>query len=178
MDLAFRPLTDDDLPLLHGWLNEPGVVRWWEDDDLSWEGVVAHYGSDGRDPDTTHHLAEVDGSPIGWVQCWPAETGDDESRPWADHGLVLERTIGIDYLLGTPGDRGRGIGSLMIATFVEDVAFAEHPERDTVAAGPYLANEASWRALARAGFTHVADLVHDGDDEPCRLMARRRTVEA
>ena len=41
MSFAFRPLTDDDLPLLHAWLNEPGVVEWWEGDDVSWDAVVA-----------------------------------------------------------------------------------------------------------------------------------------
>lgn len=173
MRLDFRRLTDDDLPLLHAWLNEPGVVQWWEGDDVSWEAVIADYGS-GADPHVEHWLAQVDGEPIGWVQTWPAETGTDESGPWQDHGIVLDRTVGIDYLLGSPSSRGRGIGSLMLATFVEDVVFPGHPDRDTVAAGPYVANEASWRALARAGFVHVADVVHDGDDEPCRLMARRR----
>ena len=26
--ITFRPLTDDDLPLLHAWLNNPDVARW------------------------------------------------------------------------------------------------------------------------------------------------------
>jgi acetyl esterase/lipase len=38
MEVTFRRLTDDDLPLLHDWLNESGVVRWWEGDDVSWAG--------------------------------------------------------------------------------------------------------------------------------------------
>jgi hypothetical protein len=45
VQVTFRPLVDADLPMLHGWLNEPGVVRWWEDDDVSWDGVVRDYGS-------------------------------------------------------------------------------------------------------------------------------------
>ncbi len=39
-----------------------------------------------------------------------------------------------------------------------------------VAAGPCLANTASWRALGGAGFGHVADVVHDGDTEPWGVM--------
>ena len=27
--ITFRRLVEDDLGLLHWWLNEPGVVRWW-----------------------------------------------------------------------------------------------------------------------------------------------------
>lgn len=30
--ITFRPLNDD-LPVLHGWLNDPAVVQWWEGDD-------------------------------------------------------------------------------------------------------------------------------------------------
>jgi hypothetical protein len=48
VDVTFRRLVDDDLPLLHRWLNEPGVVRWWEDDDVSWDGVVRDYGRAAR----------------------------------------------------------------------------------------------------------------------------------
>ena len=43
--LRLRPLTDDDLPVLHAWLNEPGVVWWWEGDDVSWEAVVRDYAA-------------------------------------------------------------------------------------------------------------------------------------
>ena len=54
MTWTFRRLTDDDLPLLHVWLNEPGVVRFWEGDDVSWPGVIAQYGS----PEIRATLAE------------------------------------------------------------------------------------------------------------------------
>jgi len=50
MDLTFRRLADDDLPVLHRWLNEPGLVRWWEGDDVSWQAVVRDYGSANPDP--------------------------------------------------------------------------------------------------------------------------------
>ena len=62
----------------------------------------------------------------------------------------------------------------MIDSFVDDVVFARHRTWRTVAASPYVANHASWRALARAGFEHVTDVVHAGDSDPCRLMVRRR----
>ena len=43
--ITFRRLVDADLPMLHGWLNDPKVVEWWEGDDVSWEAVVRDYGS-------------------------------------------------------------------------------------------------------------------------------------
>jgi RimJ/RimL family protein N-acetyltransferase len=140
LTITFRPTTDDDLPLLHRWLNEPGVVEWWEGDDVSWEGVVRDYGS-GRDDGTEHFLALLDGRPVGWIQTWSPE--DDAG------------SVGIDYLLGEPADRGRGIGSAMIRAFVETVL----PERTRITADPERANLASVGALRRAGFVPEGDLM-------------------
>ncbi len=36
VDVTFRALADVDLPMLYEWLNEPGVVRWWEGQDVPW----------------------------------------------------------------------------------------------------------------------------------------------
>lgn len=173
-----RRLASDDLLLLHGWLNEPGVVRWWEGDDVSWEGVVDQYWST-VDDHVEHWIAELDGVPFGWAQCWDAATElardpGGEVPGWLAAGVDLDGLAGIDYLVGDPGDRGAGRGSAMIDAFVTDVVLGADTTWRTVAASPYLANTASWRALARAGFTHLADVVHEGDEEPCRLMVRHR----
>lgn len=170
--ITFRPLTDDDLPLLHRWLNDPGVVRWWEGDDVSWDGVVAHYGS-GRPADSTElWLGLQDGGPIGWIQCYPAADEPEETAPWTALG-AHETAAGIDYLLGEPGARGKGLGSSMIRAFVKQVVFGQHPEWTQACAGPFTANEASWRALAKAGFRKLGTI--EDEDGECTLMAIDRT---
>lgn len=172
VDLAFRRLTDDDLPLLHRWLNEPGVVRWWEGDDVSWEAVQRDYGSASTDP-AEYWLALRDGEPVGWIQCYLAAdyAGEDEPEAW--WRLGVERTAaGIDYLIGDPTDRGSGLGSAMIRAFVDDVVLPLHPTWSSVCASPVAANVASWRALEKAGFVHRGDF--DSQHGPCRLMVRRR----
>ncbi len=169
--ITFRRLTDDDLPQMHRWLNDPAIVEWWEGDDVSWKGVVETYGSGNTDP-VEHFLALLDGEPLGWIQCYGAEwEEDDEAYYWDDH-LDLEETAGIDYFVGGASRRGRGLGSAMIRAFVHDVVFANHPEWNVVAAGPFEANTASWKALERAGFRRIALL--DDDEGPCVLMALER----
>jgi hypothetical protein len=69
MDVHFRRLHDDDLPLLHRWLNEPGVVRWWEGDDVTWEAVLRDYDSAATDP-AEFWIATVGSEDIGWIQCY------------------------------------------------------------------------------------------------------------
>ena len=170
MDVAFRRLTDDDLPILHRWLNEPGIVRWWEGDDVSWEGVVRDYGSSNAD-DTEHWIASVDGRDVGWIQCY---AGVDEPEEWAQlWALGVDRTgAGIDYLIGDTADRGRGLGTSVIRAFVADVVFGLHPEWSQACAAPHVENTASWRALEKAGFRFVG--IVEGKDGPGRLMVADR----
>ena len=170
MQVTFRRLVDDDLPTLHRWLNEPGVARWWEGDDVSWAGVVRDYGSPHADS-TEHWIASVDGRDVGWIQCYPTADEREEAEPW--WALGVDRTAaGIDYLVGDSTDRARGIGSAMISAFVEDVVFARHPEWTQAAAAPLEANVASWRALEKAGFRFVGIVPEKGG--PGRLMVADR----
>ncbi|MDP8929077.1 MAG: acetyltransferase [Actinomycetota bacterium] len=168
MDLTFRRLPDDDLPLLHAWLNEPGVVRWWEGDDVTWDAVERDYGSASTDP-TEYWLATVADEPVGWMQCYLAAdyAGEEEADAWFRLGLP-RTTGGIDYLVPDPGRRGRGLGSRMIRAFVDDVVLQRHPEWTHVAASPQAGNVASWRALEKAGFSVVGEF--DSSHGRCRLF--------
>jgi aminoglycoside 6'-N-acetyltransferase len=152
MQISFRPLTYSDLPLLHRWLNDPEVVRWWEGDDVSWDAVVRDYGPTSNEP-TEHWIASVEDEPIGWIQCYAAVDygAEDEVQHWWRAGV--DRTAaGIDYLIGEADTRGRGWGTAMIRTFVTDIVFGRHPEWSQACASPLAANKASVRALEKAGF--------------------------
>lgn len=191
----FRRVRDDDLELLHRWLNEPGVVRFWEGDDVSWPAVIANYGSpemratlatehpdydyDATEADFDHHHVErylglVDGKPVGWIQCYAVDDFDDEDETRAWLNLGYDPTgAGIDYLLGDPASRGKGVGSSMIRAFIDSVVFGEHSHWTQVGASPVAANTASCRALAKAGLR----LFGSFEDElgPCDLYAQRRS---
>jgi aminoglycoside 6'-N-acetyltransferase len=170
VEVTFRRLVDDDLPMLHRWLNEPGVVQWWEGDDVSWDAVVAEYGSSQTDP-VEFWIASIDGREVGWIQCYAAADEPEESDPW--WALGVDRTAaGIDYLVGEPFDRGTGVGSELIRAFVADIVFGLHPEWTQACAAPYAANVASWRALEKAGFRFAG--IVDDDAGPCRLMVADR----
>lgn len=168
--IGFRPVTIDDLPTMHRWLNEPGVVRWWEGDDVSWDAVVDDYGPDDDDP-YEHWLALVDGQPVGWIQCCAlSEFEDDDAQGWLDHG-IQPTAAGIDYLIGEPSARGTGLGSAMIAAFVSEVVFGMHPDWTQAAADPSKHNVASCRALEKAGFRSVGLIEEPAkDDSPWQLM--------
>ena len=171
LKIDFRPLADADLEMMHVWLNEPGVVRWWEGEDVSMPAVVNDYGSQRTDVATEHWIAEIDGDPIGWICCWPVTDGGDESEPWFPLG-VEQTAAGIDYLVAAPDRRGQGVGSQMIRAFTFNVVFGRHCEWTQAAASPYTANAASCRALEKAGFRFAGSIQYpdDEDEGPCSLM--------
>jgi RimJ/RimL family protein N-acetyltransferase len=170
-EITFRPLEDEDLPLLYRWLNDPAVILWWEGRDVSRDAVVRDYGSDHKSA-VEHWMALIDGEPLGWIQCYCAKHAEDgETYHWADH-VDLEQTGGIDYLVGNAARRGQGVGSTMIRAFVTDIVFARHPAWQFAAAGPFEANIPSWKALEKAGFRRRATL--NDDDGACVLMVIER----
>jgi GNAT superfamily N-acetyltransferase len=119
-------------------------VRWWEGDDASWEVVVRDYGAAGTDS-TEHWIASLDGSDVGWIQCYPAVDEPEETEVWWNLG-VDRSAAGIDDLVGDPAMRGRGIGSAMIRAFVADVVFgASTPD------SPRCAQGRTWRTRVRGG---------------------------
>ena len=168
--VTFHRLAEDDLPMLHRWLNEPGVVEWWEGEDVSWDAVVRDYRTQ-RDDSTEHWIASVNGRDVGWIQCYLAADDPDETDAWWALG-VDRKAAGIDYLIGDRSDRGHGMGSAVIRAFVIDVVFGQHPEWTQACAGPFAANVASCRALEKAGLRFVGQI--DDDEGPCRLMVATR----
>ena len=192
---TFRRLGDDDLEVLHRWLNEPGVVRFWDGDDVSWPAVVSQCGSSELrsslatdHPEFVYDIAEadfdrlhteqflgmIDDRAAGWIQCYAVDDYDDESetRAWLDLGFDTTGA-GIDYLIGEPTLRGTGLGSSMIEAFVHDVVFGRHPHWTQVGASPVRENPASCRALEKAGLTLLGSF-DDPDSGPCDLFVKPR----
>lgn len=168
--VSFRRLVDEDLPLLYRWLNEAGVVRWWEGDDVSWDAVVHDYGSASSDP-TEHWIASVDGRDIGWIQCYAAADKPEERAPWWDLG-VDRRAARIDYLIGESADRGPWPGLQDDRQLRRRRAIARHPDGTQAAAAPHAANVASGWALEMASFRFVGTI--EDRDGPCPLLVTDR----
>ncbi|MEA2495645.1 MAG: aminoglycoside 6-N-acetyltransferase [Thermoleophilaceae bacterium] len=92
MDVALRPVGDEDWPVVAAILREPSVARWW--------GVTREdIREDFEDP----HAILVDGELAGVVDIW------EEPEPGYRHG-------GLDIVLSEPfQDRGIGREALRVA---------------------------------------------------------------
>ena len=164
--IAFRPLTNDDLPLLHDWLCLEHVRRWWGEPGRL-EDTVAEYlpAVEGREP-TDLYCILVDGRPVGLVQTYLVADYPDYA---ALLGVAEEGIAGVDLLVADPDLTGRGLGTAVIRTFTRDVVLARS---GTVActADPDLRNIASIRAFEKAGFTRANEFVDPEDGQVHALM--------
>ncbi len=151
-NITFRPLIQEDLPLLDTWLAASHVDRWWQDDQD--DSLQATYHAHLAGQDTTEiYVIQMDGHPIGIIQLWRVADAEE----WAVYLDVvpdLHTAAGIDFLIGEERLTGKGIGSGAIRDFAVFV-FGRYPDIDTIVADPEQENIASWRALEKAGFQRV-----------------------
>ena len=138
---AFRPLTPLDLPMLGEWLDRPHVAEWWDDE----EDKLAEIRAAMADPSTQPHVVELDGRPIGYIQCYDPHLEDD--HPYRDQP---EGTLGIDQFIGEPELIGIGHGTRLIAAFADGL-FRQGAVRVIIDPDP--ANARAIRAYEKAGFT-------------------------
>ncbi|MGH3318502.1 MAG: GNAT family N-acetyltransferase [Nocardioidaceae bacterium] len=150
---TLRPLDAvADVDMLHGWMNDPAVARFWELDGPI-RRLVAHLEEQFAGTHSRPYLGLVDGEPMSYWELYRAQ--DDrlaayyEARP-GDSGLHL--------LLGPARFRGIGLGRHLIETVSRWQLDA--PDTSRVVAEPDVRNTASMRAFEQAGFrrTHEIDL--------------------
>ena len=143
--IEFRPLAEDDLPLVEEWLRRDHVARWWRDDIAE---SLAEYRAalEGREP-TEHFMIVVDGCAIGMIQTYLVS----DYPEWEEVVQVGEGVAGVDLMIGEEELIGRGLGPQILAAFARDVITAP-----AVVATVEEANRRSWRAFEKAGFRQSA----------------------
>ena len=158
----------EDFATLAAWLAAPHVAKWWQS-PATIEYVEEHYGPsvDGLDP-TEHFIIEADGQPIGMVQRYLL----DDYPAWAN-AVGIGAAAGIDYLIGEVEFTGKGLGSRVIEQFAEGV-LGRYPGVTAIVAAPQQANDASWRALERAGFDRVGRA--NWSQTTLRMPGRRTSI--
>jgi aminoglycoside 6'-N-acetyltransferase len=185
-EVDLRPLTRVDLPLLCRWLAEPLVARWWHHES-SPAAVERDFGPslDGADV-TELYLGRAagwttDGAPaaFGLSQLYPIEAYPEYVAEFAPVCPVPAGALSIDYLVGEPAARGRGLGAALIAATVAR-GFAGHPGSQDVLVPVALGNTASWQALRRAGATWYAagEMEPDNPADPRDHVVHRFTRPA
>lgn len=172
-EVTFRTLTRDDLPMLARWLAEPLVARWWSENPP--DRVEQDFGPHLDDARTECRVIIADGQEVGMVMRYSLAT--DPSGVAELTGAGIEVPAGawsMDYLIGEPTARGRGVGAAMAARAVAEI-WDRHPGASCVIVPVNVENPRSWGALLRAGFRRLpdAELTPDNPgDTPLHAICR------
>jgi aminoglycoside 6'-N-acetyltransferase-1b/aminoglycoside 6'-N-acetyltransferase-2 len=165
--IALRPMTEQDLPMLHRWLNAPHIVEWWGGERptleqvqrdymlrvLARERVTPYIGMLGDEPFAYAQSYVVMGAGDGW---WEDET---------DPGVR-----GIDQSIAYPELLGIGLGTRLVCALV-DLLFSD-PAVTKIQTDPAPANHRAIRCYEKAGFRRVKVIVTP--DGPALYMIRCR----
>ncbi|MFL5488549.1 MAG: GNAT family N-acetyltransferase [Gemmatimonadaceae bacterium] len=167
-EFEFRPLTEDDLPMLHDWIARPHVAAVW-DSPTSIEETREEYLPTIRDPSSLRaYIAWQHGRPIGFIQSYvAAHAGDGWWSDERDPGV-----IGIDQFIAAASDLNRGIGTAMVKAFV--ARLFEDPSTTRVQTDPSPDNDRAIRCYEKAGFRQLGEA--DTPDGRAVLMVCERPV--
>lgn len=172
--ITWRPLEAGDLPMLQAWLRDPLVARWWCHDS-SREGVERDFGPSVRGEEPGEDLVVSLGArPVGLVQRAVIADYPEQLAEFAALVDVPDGAVELDYLIGEPALRGRGLGPRIIAALMADT-WRTHPRSPAVIVAVVAANRASWRALEKAGLRRVAEGAMEPDnpaDDPLHYVYR------
>lgn len=173
--ITFRPLSLDDLPMMHRCLNHGPALTWYGQKPTTLDEVRSEYAPmlEGREP-VLPFIVACGGRPIGHIQTyrtddWPDYWGRAEMPPG---------TAGIDLFIGEESHLHRGFGARILLRFLAEVVFAD-PTAARCVIDPDPANFSAIRAYGKAGFTYVRTLLPPEHEDPAYLMILdRSTFEA
>ena len=170
--IGFRRLRPADLPLMHRWLTNPAVARWYGDGvGQPYAAIEAKYWPRiaGRSPVQPWVILRGE-TPIGYIQTYPVAAYVE----YAAHSGDDAGAAAIDMFIGEDTYRGRGYGAASLRVFLREVVFAD-PQTSRCFIDPHPENAVAIGAYARAGFRPLRRIDPPPPGEPCLLMRVDRT---
>ncbi|MFE6287335.1 GNAT family N-acetyltransferase [Streptomyces sp. NPDC057877] len=160
--------VERDLPLIHGWMNDPAVSAFWNlagPRDTTQDHLLAQLNGDGR---SLPCVGMLDGTPMSYWEIYRADLD-----PLARRYRARPHDTGIHLLIGGAADRGRGLGSTLLRA-VADLVLDRRPACARVVAEPDLRNIPSMAAFLSAGFQFFDEV--DLPAKRAALMLRDRSL--
>lgn len=169
LPVTLRAMTEDDLPLLHAWLQEPHIVEWWGGDRPSLEVVREQYAPERlAEERVTPCIAMLGDLPFAYAQSYVAlGAGGGWWEDETDPGVR-----GIDQSIGPAALLGRGLGTRLVRAMVERL-FTD-PAVTRIQTDPSPDNHRAIRCYEKAGFRQVGVIATP--DGPALYMVCERTA--
>jgi aminoglycoside 6'-N-acetyltransferase len=158
--VELRSMRIDDVPLLVRWDQDPDVAAALGGPGAEWYDWPIELARDV--PWRELLIAEEDGRPFGFVQL--ADAHEEVSHYWGD---VDPGTWTIDVWIGSPRDRGRGLGTEAMRQAVSR-NFERHGAT-SILIDPRISNRRAIAFYRRIGFRSVGERTF-GEDDVCLVM--------
>lgn len=151
-EIEFKLVENQDLPLIHSWLQQPYVKKWFSHEALPWQQFltfrdeIKNYFGDGKEYLVQHH-----NHPFGYIRyydahLWPEGTGQVDP----------EGTYGIDLYIGDEAYLGKGFGRAMLTQFIKEIIKEQHESGNPIkkiVVDPEVENIAAIKTYLNLGFT-------------------------
>ena len=167
--VTLRLMREQDLPMLHDWLNRPHIVEWWggEDERPTLNELLQHYLPRVLAQESvTPYIAMLGEEPIGYAQSYVALGSEDGW--WEEETDPGVR--GIDQSLANPTQLNKGLGTKLVRALV-DRLFSD-PSVTKIQTDPAPSNLRAVRCYEKAGF--VQEKVITTPDGPAVYMVQSR----
>lgn len=152
--VELRLMTEEDLPMLHEWLNRPHLVEWWGGERPSLMEVREKYLPRALAIErVTPFIGLLNGRPFAYAQSYIAlGCGGGWWEDETDPGVR-----GIDQSIAEPELLGKGLGTRLVRTLVEHL-FAD-PSVTKIQTDPAPANARAIRCYEKAGFRRIKTVI-------------------
>ena len=165
--VTLRLMTEQDIPMLHDWLNRPHIVEWWGGETPTLDEVQADYHPSVLAQErVTPYIVMLGDRPIGFAQSYVAlGSGGGWWEDETDPGVR-----GIDQSIAEPELLGIGIGTKLVRALVETLF--RDPSVTRIQTDPAPDNPRAIRCYQKAGFRIVREIVTP--DGPAVYMVQDR----
>jgi acetyl CoA:N6-hydroxylysine acetyl transferase len=156
---------DHDLDLLHSWMNDPEVARFWK---MPWprDQIASYLGRQDRSTHSTPYLGELTGVPICYWELYRADLD-----PLAQYYNAREHDVGLHGLMGPTEYRAGRLAACLLRTVTAWQLDAD-PRATRIVIEPDVENSRTIRVAELAGFRRITDI--DLPNKRAALMIRER----
>lgn len=158
-NFTFKKISSDDIPLIHSWLKKPHVQEFWNENTVSdleafrkkMEGKIKESG-------VNPFLVVLQGKPIGYIQSYSIDS----------------KTVGIDQFIGVEEFVNKGLGSMFVKEFTDDLLKSKKFTR--IVTDPSVSNFRAVKAMEKAGFKRMSGNNSFENDEV--VLMEKKTKKA
>lgn len=149
MSITLRPIQDTDIDMIHGWLNQDFIRKWFGEAE---DWLKELHGRKGEYSFMKHFIVMLNNSTIGFCQYFDCSKTDCD-EVWENEPA---NTFGIGYLIANKNMLGKGYSKQIINSLCDKAkqeAGAEQIIAD-LAVDEGKENIASIKALESCGFVY------------------------